>query len=105
MIGRRQARIQFLDRRSERSYRGFGQTARNDFRLYRQSRDAVSAPEQWIFLLEIEGRELAERNRASVWQRNLQGAQRRERHALLIGRPCDDVDKVDPIPDLRDGST
>ena len=78
-------------------------TAGSDFRLHGQRRDAVAAPDQRIFLLEIEGRDLAERNGPSIRERDLHGAQRRERNALFVVRPRNDVDQIDAIPDLRDG--
>ena len=43
-----------------------------------------------IFLLEIERRDLAQRHGAAVRQRQLQGAQRRQRAALFVERPRDD---------------
>ena len=51
----------------------------------------------------VEGRELAERHGASVGQRHLDVAQRRERDALLVGRPRDDIDEIDVVAHLRDG--
>ncbi len=46
--------------------------------------------------------ELAQRNCSSVWQRDLQGSQGRERDALFIGRARHDVDQIDIIAHLSD---
>ena len=48
---------------------------------------------------------MAERNCPSVWQRNLDGTQRVERDALLVGRAHDDVDQIDVIAHLGYGAT
>jgi hypothetical protein len=88
----RETRSQFFDLGSDRGDRGFGQPAGSHVRLHGQCGDAVAPPGQRIFLPEIKGRELAERNRASIRKRDLQGSQCRERDTLFIGRPRYDVD-------------
>ena len=48
-------------------------------------------------------RELTERNRPTVRERNLHRAQCRQRHALLVSCPHDDIHQVDIVADLRYG--
>ena len=49
----------------------------------------------------FERRDLTKRNRAPARERNLQVAQRRERHTLLIGSARNDIDLIDIIAYLR----
>src|SRR5262249_60142706 len=67
-----------------------------------ESGHSVAAAEQRKVPLELEWGEWAERNGAAARERKLQIAQRLQRNALLVGRPDEHVDEIDPIAPLGD---
>ena len=74
-----------------------GRPARSESACGRAARSAG-------FPARIRKSQLAQGRDAAVGQRDLQGLQRVERHALLVRRPRDDVDEIDVVTQLRDRS-
>src|SRR6516165_10321155 len=102
VIGPRQGGLQRCNRGGKRGNDSLGRRALRDVGLDGESGDPVAAPDQRKFSLELEGGELAERNGAAARKCKLQIAQRLERNALLVGRPDEHVDEIDPIAHLGD---
>src|SRR5215831_5541147 len=102
VIGPRQSGLQRCNRGGKRGNDSLRRRALRDVGLDGERGDSVAAPDQRKFPLELEGGELAERNGAAARKCKLQIAQRLQRNALLVGRPDEHVDEIDPIAHLGD---
>ena len=93
------AGVQSLDHR-------FRQYARHDVGLHRQRRHPIAPPDQRIFLLILECRELAERYGAAAGKRYLNRCAdvSTDIRCSSVARRHD-VDQIDVVPDLRDRGT
>ena len=95
--------LSFSTAGAERGDHGLGQSIREPRRPARSSVGTRSRRQtNGNSCSKSKRRDLAERHRASVRQRHLQGAQGRERDALLVGRARETIDQIDAVPHLRD---
>ena len=100
-VGWRKRLGQAVDVRGERVNDGLRRNAGDDIGLHRERRDAIPPPDHRRGLGIIKRRELTERNRAPVRQRNRQLAESGKRGSLFVGRADDHVDQIDIVANLR----